>query len=56
MQEKEQLVKEVVNEVFIILDDMLSRLYIDNFDDFKRIVSVKADAARVDKEKNNGQD
>lgn len=51
MQEREQLVKEVVNEVFIILDDMLNRLCIDNFDDFKRVVSVKADAARVDKEK-----
>lgn len=51
MQEREQLVKEVVNEVFIILDDMLSKLCIDDFDNFKRVVSVKADVARVDKEK-----
>ena len=51
MQEQEQLIKEVVNEVFIILDNMLNNLCIDSFDDFKRVVSVKADAARVDKEK-----
>ena len=48
-REKNAIIFEAVDETILFIYNLINTLQIDNFEDFKRVLSVKADAIEVDR-------